>query len=885
MGHPSIDLDAPLRFDGPDRLTMLRALERRVLWLSTWMIHHANHVRANVDGLKVGGHQASSASVATLMTALYLDVLRPSDRVAVKPHASPVFHAIQYLLGRQTREKLERFRAFGGVQSYPSRTRDTDDVDISTGSVGLGVAMTTFAALVQDYLDAHGRLGPDGRRGRMVAIAGDAELDEGNVYEALLEGWKHDVRDLWWVIDYNRQSLDAVISDRLFGRFNRLFASMGWDVVTIKYGRKLHEAFARPGGEALRQWIDACPNSLYSALVVKGGAAWREHLLDDVGARRGVRALVSEYDDDALAALMTNLGGHDMESVLEAFEGAAGDRPTCFLAYTIKGYGLPFAGHKDNHAGLMSPAEVEAMRAAHGVAPGEEWAPFSGLDVPEPDVRRFLAGVPFNQWVSRRPKAAAIPVPEAERIAPRRAAATSTQETFGRVLDTIARAGGPLADRIVTTSPDVTVSTNLGGWVNRRRLFHRKAREDMFSKERVGSFQRWAVSPKGQHVELGIAEHNLFLMLAAAGLSHSLFGERLIPVGTVYDPFIERGLDAFSYALYQDARFILVATPSGITLAPEGGAHQSTTTPLLGMGKDHLSSFEPAFADELVAILRWAFEHVQSHDERDAGAERAARTEGGGESARGFPIEAGERSGEGEDRGRNREWSETGRLASAVPRASPSCRGGGRERSEVGRGRGRSGGGRLDDPGHGASDLLADGAGGSVYLRLSTRKVDQPEREIGPALERDVLAGGYWMRRPAEGGSLAIVYTGAVVPEAMEAHAAVAESNPGAGLLAVTSADRLWRGWSAAQRARRGGRAGVAGAGCHVEALLAPLARDARIVTVIDGHPATLGWLGSVRGHRVEPLGVDRFGQSGSLPDLYREHGIGVEAIVGACAS
>ena len=627
--------------------------------------------------------------------------------------------------------------------------------------------------------------------------SGDAELDEGNVYEALLEGWKHDVRDLWWVIDYNRQSLDAVISDRLFGRFNRLFSSMGWDVVTIKYGKKLQEAFARPGGEALRQWIDACPNSLYSALVVKGGAAWREHLLDDIGARRGVRALVSEHDDEELGALMTNLGGHDMESVLEAFEGATGDRPTCFLAYTIKGYGLPFAGHKDNHAGLMRPEEMEAMRASHGVAPGEEWEPLAGLDVPEPDMRRFLAGVPFNQWVSRRPSAAAVPVPAVETLAPRRTATTSTQETFGRVLDTLARAGGPLADRIVTTSPDVTVSTNLGGWVNRRRLFHHKAQEDTFSKEQVGSFQRWVVSPKGQHVELGIAEHNLFLMLAAAGLSHSLFGERLIPIGTVYDPFIERGLDALTYALYQDARFILVATPSGITLAPEGGAHQSTTTPLLGMGKPHLSSFEPAFVDELL---------VRS----SGGRSRYVQSHGSG----------------------------------------------------------------------GEEDLLADGAGGSVYLRLSTRKVDQPVREIDSALKRDILAGGYWMRRPAEGASLAIVYTGAVAPEAMEAHAGITTSDAGAGLLAVTSADRLYRGWSAALRTRRSGTAGVAS---HVETLLAPLGRDARIVTVVDGHPATLGWLGSVQGHQVEPLGVDRFGQSGSLPDLYREHGIGKEAILEAC--
>ena len=135
-------------------LEILRELEKKILWLASWTIHNANHLRENNDGLKVGGHQASSASLATIMTALYLNVLRPQDRVAVKPHASPIFHAIQYLLGKQTREKLEKFRGYKGAQSYPSRTKDDDDVDFSTGSVGLGVAMTSFAALVQDYLAA-----------------------------------------------------------------------------------------------------------------------------------------------------------------------------------------------------------------------------------------------------------------------------------------------------------------------------------------------------------------------------------------------------------------------------------------------------------------------------------------------------------------------------------------------------------------------------------------------------------------------------------------------------------------------------------------------------------------------------------------------------------
>ena len=309
----------------PPTLDMLRQLERKVLWLSTYMIHHANHEVDRGDGLKVGGHQASSASLVTLMTALYFHILRPEDRVAVKPHASPVFHAIQYLLGNQTLDKLQNFRAFGGAQSYPSRTKDADDVDFSTGSVGLGVAMTGFASLVQDYVHAKGwsRAKPDGwPKGRMVALVGDAELDEGNVHEALLEYWKHGLDNCWWVIDYNRQSLDSVVSDRLFMKLAGLFENLGWKVVLLKYGKLLQRAFAEPGGEHLRRWIDECPNMLYSALVFQGGAAWRRQLEADLAGHPETLAIVAHHDDAALARLMTNLGGHDMETIVETFEAA-----------------------------------------------------------------------------------------------------------------------------------------------------------------------------------------------------------------------------------------------------------------------------------------------------------------------------------------------------------------------------------------------------------------------------------------------------------------------------------------------------------------------------------------------------------------------------------
>ena len=187
----------------------------------------------------------------------------------MKPHASPIFHAIQYLFGNQTREKLENFRGFNGAQSYPSRTKDIDDVDFSTGSVGLGVAQTLFASLVQDYVQAKG-WAADRPIGKMVALVGDAEMDEGNIFEALLEGWKHGLRNTWWVVDYNRQSLDAVIREGLWERFEAIFRTFGWDVVILKYGTLQQAAFAEPGGEKLRDWIDACPNQLYSALCLPG---------------------------------------------------------------------------------------------------------------------------------------------------------------------------------------------------------------------------------------------------------------------------------------------------------------------------------------------------------------------------------------------------------------------------------------------------------------------------------------------------------------------------------------------------------------------------------------------------------------------------------------
>ncbi|KAA0590437.1 pyruvate dehydrogenase E1 component [Azospirillum lipoferum] len=776
-------------------LACLAELERKVLWLASWTIHNANHVRPNLDGLKIGGHQASSASMSTILTALYFSALRPEDRVAVKPHASPIFHAIQYLLGNQTREKLENFRGYKGAQSYPSRTKDVDDVDFSTGSVGLGVAQTLFASLVQDYLKAKGWAAglPEGR---MVSLVGDAEMDEGNIFEALQEGWKHGVRNTWWIVDYNRQSLDAVIREGLWERLENIFRAFGWDVVILKYGTLMQEAFQEPGGERLRHWIDTCPNQLYSALTYQGGAAWRRRLMDDLGDQGDVTRLIERRNDEELARLMGNLGGHDLPSLLEAFARArTHDRPVCFIAYTVKGFGLPLAGHKDNHSGLLTREQMDGFRAANKVRPGHEWDRFEGLSLPDSALEDFLRRVPFARKGRRRYEAPVVTVPAALAVPTQKS--LSTQAAFGLILNEIGRERSALAERIVTTAPDVTVSTNLGAWVNRRGLFARNELADLFKKERIPSTYSWEFSPKGQHLELGIAESNLFILLSALGLSHSLFGERLLPIGTVYDPFIMRGADQLNYACYQDARFMLVATPSGITLAPEGGAHQSIATPLVGMAQDGLAYFEPAFADELAVVMRWAFDYMQ-------------------------------RDGEGTPSERN--W-------------------------------------------------LRDETGGSVYLRLSSRALEQPTRTMDEDLAHDIVDGAYWLRKPGPNAQVVIAYTGAVAPEAIAAVGMLGEDRRDVGLLAVTSADRLHAGWSAAQRARERGLGHARG---HIERLLDGLPPHCALVTVVDGHPTTLGWLGSVAGHRTRALGVEHFGQTGTITDLYRHYGIDASGIVAA---
>jgi pyruvate dehydrogenase E1 component len=360
----------------------------------------------------------------------------------------------------------------------------------------------------------------------------------------------------------------------------------------------------------------------------------------------------------------------------------------------------------------------------------------------------------------------------------------STQETFGRLLTGLGLVDG-VAERMVTLSPDVSVSTNLSGWINKFGVFHPEPQPDYLGSDRL---LRWQQGPSGRHIELGISEMNLFLALHALGLGQELHGQHLVPIGTVYDPFVCRGLDALIYGLYNAARFIVVGTPAGVTLAPEGGAHQSTITPSIGLELPGLTYAEPCFAQAL-------------------------------------------------------DWL----LCDGISRL-------------------------------GAPD------GESLYLRLSTRPVNQQpfvdaSQRLGETtLRHQVLAGGYRLVEPdamlaaePEAPRVVIASCGAVLPEAVHAAQQLAAEGVAATVLDLTSPDRVYREWhSELQAAGRAARRPALDA-LHLASLITPAERSAPIVTVHDAASHSLAWLGSVFGQRVNPVGVDTFGQAGAIVELY-EH-------------
>jgi pyruvate dehydrogenase E1 component len=583
-----------------DRLATLERIEDRALWLAMAIIDHANRVRPNPTGLKVGGHQASSASVASIMTSLWLEYLRPEDRISVKPHASPMLHAINYLLGHLDASYLTTLRQFGGLQSYPSRSKDPDPVDYSTGSVGIGATAPIWGALARRYVDQH--LTPVGT-GRQYSLLGDAELDEGACWEAILDPLIGEMGEIVWIVDLNRQSLDRVVPNEGGLRLQAMFTAAGWQVLTVKYGRALRDLFARPGGDALRQRIDTMSNAEYQRLLRHSPGQLRARLPGDGPLAEAIRHLLGDLSDDTVHAAIRNLGGHDLRSLGDAFAAIDDSRPTVIFAYTVKGYKLASQGHPQNHSALLTREQLRDLADRLGADFDHPWAAFD----PATAEAEACAGAARRLARPQIPPAAELTIPRDLGRTPRGQA--TTQAALGRTLLDVNRAAPQAGARIVTISPDVSSSTNLGGWVNKVGVWSHAERADWFADD-AETILRWRERPTGQHLELGIAETNLVGALGEFGATWSRWGQPLIPIGVLYDPFVERALEPWSFGIYAGGQSILVGTPSGVSLAPEGGAHQSITTPSIGLEQPGCVSWEPAFAIDTEWILLEAMSRV-----------------------------------------------------------------------------------------------------------------------------------------------------------------------------------------------------------------------------------------------------------------------------------
>jgi pyruvate dehydrogenase E1 component len=585
-----------------EELVVLQKIQERVLWLAVSMVHHANKVRVTPSGVKVGGHQASSASMVSIMTALFFQHLKAPDRVSVKPHAAPVLHAIHYLMGGLDERYLTQLRAFGGLQSYPSRTKDPDPVDFSTGSVGIGATASIWSALAQRYVKDHFATSGQGRH---IALIGDAELDEGAVWEALVDAMVPRLGEVLWIVDLNRQSLDRVVPDIAAGRIGAMFDAAGWNTVTVKYGSRLRELFAIDGGEQLQYRIDSMGNEEYQHLLCTPVGEVRHALAGSGAEGPAILRLLKEVDDESVVDALSNLGGHDLGDLLEAFAEAdrVTDRPTVIFAYTIKAWRLPSQGHPGNHSALLSTEQWRALGQELGADPADPWALFPAGS---PESHTCAAAA---ERLYRSPVAPHCAIQVPVELGRSHHTSESTQQAFGRFLLDVSRHAPEVAARIVTVSPDVASSTNLGGWINRVGIWHMEDRPDWFSDDR-DTLVHWKESHKGQHIELGIAEVNLVGLLSELGATWSRDGEPLMPIGTLYDPFVARALEPWSFGMYAGGQSILIGTPSGITLAPEGGAHQSIITPSIGLEQPGCIAWEPAFGQDLEWTLLAALSNL-----------------------------------------------------------------------------------------------------------------------------------------------------------------------------------------------------------------------------------------------------------------------------------
>ncbi len=751
----------------------LESIQDRILWLSIQLVNHANTVRTNRSDLKVGGHQTSSSSVVTILTYLYFEYLEKYDYVSVKPHASPVFHAIQYLLGNLDKKYLTSLRELHGLQSYPSRTKDPDLVDFSGGSVGIGSIAPNFAAISHKYLKDHSLLNKDLNNARFISLLGDAELDEGTIWEAIADPTMEDISNVIWIVDLNRQSLDRIIPFIRVKTWRQMFEANGWNVIDAKYGKKLEDVFNLPNGELMKDAIDDMPNELYQRLLRKSEAL-REWLPKSVKDSLSMEKLISDFDEEQLYDIFSNLGGHDFYCIDKAFKHASkSKKPTVIFAYTLKGWNLPSVGDPQNHSVILNDSQINELSSNLNIDNKNIWAKFNEGS-PEDNKcieiqNKLKRDIPENKFQIDFPKSFKNDYKNM----------MSSQQIFGLLMTENSRLDENIRNKFVSISPDVASSTNLGGWINKMGIWQSHKESELPEEDLVRALN-WEMSKSGQHIELGISENNLFMALGQLGLTEELFGSTLIPIGTLYDPFVRRGLDALFFGVYSGAKFIMIGTPSGISLSPEGGLHQSLITPSIGMEMPELDYYEPAFGKE----LEWIFLNGMNN----------------------------------------------------------------------------------------VSNRIS-----SLYLRLTTSRLNQDlfseynNNKDMELLREDVINGAYLFNSNISNDSteykVNLFSMGAMFSEVVEAQKELLKEGISSNLINITGPGPLYRNFHNNNLN-----------GSH---LLKILGNHTNLpsLSIIDGHPHALSWIGSALGVKSISLGITEFGQSGDQKDLYEYYGLDKNSI------
>ena len=791
----------------PVNNSILEEIQDRILWLAIKMVDHSNRGRYQKGSPKLGGHQASSASVTTIMTYLFFEFMGPHDKISIKPHAAPVFHAVQYLLNQLDEKYLTQLRAFGGLQAYPSVTKDPDNVDFSTGSVGLGPITPNFASLVEKYLESHFEY--ESKDSKYISLLGDAELDEGSVWEAIMEPAIASLNDVLWIVDLNRQSLDRVIPGVRANDWKNMFVANGWDVIDAKYGAQLERAFASGNGDLLKLWIDEMPNQRYQYLLRLDQNDLRKELTYGFKHSKDLTKFLDSYNDLDLYSMFRNLGGHDFDKLREAFDQSTKtSSPTVIFAYTFKGWNLPILGLPRNHSTLLNPEQIEQLRIKLNIPEDNIWAKFNeSSDAGTHCNKKAKIFTKTNPQNNSQINSIDIPS-ELNRPLPK--FDISTQDYLQMILTEILRSNHELSERIVTTSPDVATSTSLAGWIANKNGLLWDDNQDKPEETNQTSpatdltqFQdqyndplQWIASPKGKHIELGISENNLFMLLGQLGLSYERHNEILFPIGTIYDCFIRRGLDALFYGTYSDSQFIFVGTPSGISLSGEGGAHQSILSSSIGIELPGISMYEPCFAKELEWILLDSLNKIKLRQ-------------------------------------------------------------------------------------------------GSTYLRLSKKAIDQSTFILPEApsekdkLRSKVIDGAYVLKNSSiQNGSeindnlINIFCCGAIIPEVLEASKILEEWKVNVNVINVTGPGVLfqkYQNWVHSKFQNSDDSPNP------LLKLLDGINTKVPSITITDSHPHSLVWIGAALGSQTYSLGINDFGQSGEVEQLYEEYMLDTQTIVDAC--